>query len=99
MIRLAFSPDAEADLEEIGDFIAEDNPDAAIAFVQRLKRRCNDLLTFQAVGRKRDEIRMGYRSITEGEYIIFYRMANEDKLVIMHIIHSKRDLSKITFAD
>ena len=99
MIRLTFSPDADADLEEIGDFIAEDNPDAAIAFVQRLRRRCHDLLTFSAVGRKRDEIRTGYRSVTEGEYIIFYRMASEDELVIIHIVHSKRDLSKITFAD
>jgi toxin ParE1/3/4 len=62
--RLTFSPDADADLEEIGDFIAEDNPDAAIAFVQRLRRRCHDLLTFPAVGRKRDEIRTGYRNAT-----------------------------------
>lgn len=99
MTRLAFSPDAEADLEEIGDFIAEDNPDAAISFVQRLRSRCYDLLAYPAVGRKRDEVRTGYRSITEGEYVIFYRMADMDEVVIVHIVHSKRDLGKIAFPE
>jgi len=97
--RLEFSPDADRDLEEIGDFIAEDNPDAAIAFVQRLRRRCHDLLTFPFAGRKRDEIRTGYRSVVEGEYTIFYRMARPDELIIIHVIHAKRDLSSITFSD
>ncbi|MGH9547924.1 MAG: type II toxin-antitoxin system RelE/ParE family toxin, partial [Terriglobales bacterium] len=40
MIKLIFSPRAENDLQDIGDFIAQDNLDAAISFVERLRQRC-----------------------------------------------------------
>lgn len=93
MIRLRTSPRAEEDLRDIGDFIAQDNIDAAISFVERLRRRCNELVPFPAVGRKRDEVRGGYRSVTEGEYVILYQVV-EDELVIVRIIHGKRDLGK-----
>jgi toxin ParE1/3/4 len=35
---------AEADLESIGDWIAEDNPTRALTFVQELRRRCESLI-------------------------------------------------------
>jgi plasmid stabilization system protein ParE len=39
-VEVILAPGALADLEEIGDFIAEDNQDAASAFVSRLRSRC-----------------------------------------------------------
>ncbi|MBX9877222.1 MAG: type II toxin-antitoxin system RelE/ParE family toxin [Candidatus Obscuribacterales bacterium] len=94
-MRISISPQAEEDLREIADFIAKDNLDAAIDFVERLRQRCADLLPFPAVGRKRDEVRRGYRSVTEGKYVIFYRLFHEDELVIVRIVHGKRDLGKV----
>jgi toxin ParE1/3/4 len=36
-------PDAEADLEAIGDYIARDNPLRAISFIAELREMCNRL--------------------------------------------------------
>lgn len=94
MKRLVISDDAGADLENIGKFIAQENIDAAISFIKRLKERCCDLIPFPGVGRKRDAIERGYRSITEGEYVIFYREKRNDVVEILRIVHGKRDLRK-----
>ncbi len=94
MTRLIISPEASAVLQEIGDFIARDNLEAAISFVILLNERCNTLITFPGVGRKRDEIKPGYRSISEGEYVIFYRLKTDDAVEVMRIVHGKRDLGK-----
>lgn len=94
MTRLIISPEASADLQEIGDFIARDNLEAAISFVILLNQRCNALVPFPGVGRKRDEIKVGYRSISEGEYIIFYRLKTDEVVEVMRIVHGKRDLGK-----
>lgn len=99
MTRIIISQDAAADLRDIGDFIAQDNLDAAISFVERLKRRCNELVPFPGVGRKRDEIKPGYRSVAEGDYVIFYRSTDDDAVEIMRIVNGKRDLGKIAFSD
>jgi toxin ParE1/3/4 len=91
-VRLVFSSDAEADLEEIGDFIAEDNPAAAISFVQQLRQRCRQVAEFPGIGRRRSDLRSGYRSVTEGDYVILYRLASESELEIVRVVHGMRDL-------
>lgn len=92
-MRLTISPRAEQDLREIGSYIAANNLSAAISFVERLQERCRDLLAFPSAGRNRDDIKPGYRSATEGDYVILY-LPGERELVIVRIIHGKRDLGK-----
>lgn len=93
MIRLSFSERALLDLEEIHDYIADDNVTAALNFINRLKSRCSELTSFPGIGRKREEIKTGYRSICEGEYVIFYRLKIADEIEIVRVVHGKRDLS------
>jgi len=38
--RLVLSPRAQLDLEEIGDYIARDNPARALSFLDELKAHC-----------------------------------------------------------
>jgi toxin ParE1/3/4 len=92
-VKVILSPGALADLREIGDFIRQHNLDAAASFVARLKARCVDLGTFPNAGRKRDEVKPGYRSVAEGDYLIFYQVY-ENAVEILHVIHGKRDLGK-----
>ena len=94
MIRLIFSSNAETDFEQIGDYIAKDNLDAAISFVERLRQRCRQIAEFPGFGRRRSDLRSGYRSVTEGEYIILY-VASSDKVEIVRVVHGKRDLGKV----
>lgn len=93
-MKIVFSPESRQDLREIFNYIAKDNLDAAIAFVRRLKQRCVDLAPMPNVGKNREEIARGYRSITEGDYVIFYRLQPEI-VEILHVVHGKRDLSKV----
>lgn len=46
------------------------------------------------MGRKRDEVVLGHRSVVEGVYVIFYQPMADDTLEIKRVIHSKRDLGK-----
>ncbi|MBZ0185318.1 MAG: type II toxin-antitoxin system RelE/ParE family toxin, partial [Candidatus Obscuribacterales bacterium] len=43
MTTLIISPEARADLEEIGDYIAQDNVEAAISFIERLETCCMNI--------------------------------------------------------
>ncbi|MBZ0186027.1 MAG: type II toxin-antitoxin system RelE/ParE family toxin [Candidatus Obscuribacterales bacterium] len=54
-MKVILSPNALAELQEIGDFIGQNNLDAAATFVARLKVRCFDLGRFPNAGRKRDK--------------------------------------------
>lgn len=98
MSRLKFTQLAREDLLNIGDYIAKDNPIAALDFVHRLQERCILLTDHPGSGRKRDEIEPAMRSATEGEYVIFFR-ALPDGIEVIRIIHSKRDIGKISFSD
>lgn len=98
MSRLKFTQLAREDFLNIGDYIAKDNPIAAFDFVHRLQERCISLAVHPGTGRKRGEIEPTMRSATEGEYVIFYR-ALPDGIEVIRVIHSKRDLGKISFSD
>jgi len=46
------------------------------------------------IGRRRDELRDGYRSFPVGEYLILYRVGSPGVL-IMHVLHGRRNLDEI----
>lgn len=91
MSRVAFRPEAEADLASIAMFLAERSVSRAKALVARLRSRCDVLRTSPMAGRPRDEIAPGLRSLVERPYIIFYRL-DGDRPEIVAIVHGARDL-------
>lgn len=92
MKQLFFAKRALQDFQEIHDYIAKDNAGAALQFVKRLHERCSELAQFPGIGRRRDDVRSGYRSITEGDYIIFYLVPSAKAIEIVPVIHAKQDL-------
>jgi len=54
--ELRFTEQAERDLIDIGNFIAQDNPGIAGRFVAALEERCRLLATHPLMGRKREEL-------------------------------------------
>jgi plasmid stabilization system protein ParE len=93
-------PDAEADLEAIGDYIARDNPRRALTFVQDLRQMCNGLadmpLAFPLVSRYEH---MGVRHRVYGSYQIFYRVVEQSaRIDVLHVIHGARNYAAILFA-
>ena len=93
--RVEFSPDAIADLESIGDYIAEHDPAAALRFLDRLRHRCRSLSEFPLRGRRYGE---RFRVVGEGDYLIFYRVEETRDggvVVISIIIHGARDFEAL----
>ena len=74
-MKLTFRPEALADLEEIYDYIAEDNPIAAATFLAELRERCGVLAEQPLIGRERPELHPDLRGFPIGRYVIFYRSA------------------------
>ncbi|MCA9806014.1 MAG: type II toxin-antitoxin system RelE/ParE family toxin [Cyanobacteria bacterium HKST-UBA02] len=99
MTRIRFTPQADRDFIEIYQYIAGDNIDAADQHHKRLRRRCLDLVDQPRSGTKRDEVKPGLRSVTEGDYVIFYRIEGRDNIAVLRVVHAKRDLAKLTFAE
>ncbi len=60
--RVFFSPEAQADLVELYDYIAESSgEDRALGYVGRIEEWINRLESFPEIGSQRDDIRPGLR--------------------------------------
>lgn len=94
MKRLIIAASARRDLQQIHDYIAKDNADAADRWIDRLVNRFDVLSAQPGIGRKRDEVKPGYRSVAEGDYVIFYLLPAADAVEIVRVVHGKRDLGK-----
>ena len=66
---------AAGDLVAIGQYIADDNPDAARRFVERLRRRAREAARVPLAGRTVPEVqRDDVREVLWGSYRIVYRV-------------------------
>lgn len=92
-MRLLFSPASAADLEEIGDFIAQDNPVRALSFLQELRAHCTRLTRYPGIGTARPELGDGLRVMPHGRYLIFYREQGA-LLRVERILHGARDIGR-----
>lgn len=91
-MRVVFSMLAERDLEEIADYIADDNPRRALTFVRELRAYCARVATMPAAWPLRAELGKGIRSAVHGRYVVFFR-EQSGHLLIVRILHGARDLS------
>jgi toxin ParE1/3/4 len=89
--RLSFSPEAVADLADIGAYIAKDDPKRARSFVDELEARCARLIEYPETGRARPELASDLRSKPHGHYVIFYTPGAE-VVRVERILHGARDV-------
>lgn len=93
MKALAFSPAAEADIDGIWDYSAENwGPDQADRYTDEIRDACNALASGRKRGRAVD-VRPGYLKLTTGSHMIYFR-DNGDRLEIMRILHNKQDVER-----
>ena len=90
-MRLEFSPLAEADLEAIGDYIAQDSPGNALRFIQGLRQQCQKIRLAPTAYVSRPELGDGLRSCAHGRYVLFFR-DSEGLVRIERILHSALDI-------
>lgn len=82
---------AEADLNEIYEFIARDNPRAAYAFAARIREQCQALTNFPERGTRRDDLAPGLRVLGfERRVVIAFRVL-PGRVQIVRIFYGGRD--------
>ena len=83
----------ELQINEIVNYIAEDNVDAAIDFYERLKALFRLIAQNPKMGRERPELAEGLQSFPAGKYVVFYRIwAGE--VAIVRVVDGARDLEQ-----
>ena len=91
MTRCVFSRLAEADLEAIGDYIANDNPRRALSFIGDLRDRCRAIVRHPRAAPLRPELGTGMRMVVFRDYLIFYRHSRGG-VIIERVLHGARDI-------
>lgn len=83
------SPEAEADIEQIVLYIADDNPIAARRWSVEIYRRLERLGQMPRIGALRKEVRPDLRTLPFGSYLMLYREIG-DGVEIVRVIHGAR---------
>ena len=90
-MRVVWSAATEKDLEEIGLYIAHDNVDRALSFMDELESKAESLRLSPYKGVDRSQLRSGLRLLLHGNYNIYYVPGN-DVVTIVRVLHGARDI-------
>jgi plasmid stabilization system protein ParE len=91
MSGFALHPQALADLEEIWEFVAADNMDAADLIVEEIYEAIRALIPFPQQGHRRSELTTRpLRFQPVRDFLIAYA-PDEEPLVVIAVIHGRRN--------
>jgi toxin ParE1/3/4 len=85
---------AEKDLIEIVDYIADDNPGAALKLAGKIEKNILKLAVHPLIGaipKVRRLARKGYRMLIVDDYLVFYVVLDDKRVEIRRILSGKRD--------
>ena len=92
MSGYVLSRDAERDLEDLWDYIAEENVGAADRLIARLFDAFEELGRFPGLGHKREDLtNFPVLFWPVGNYLIIYR-ADRTPIQIVAVVHGSRDI-------
>ena len=93
-----YSPKAQQDLNEIAQYILEDNLKAALRFVDAVEKTCTELRKMPDMGHafatrnpSLKDMRIMRVSKVYSSYLIFYRQTKRG-IEVIRILHGARDL-------
>ncbi len=88
-MKFRYSPQAENDIEEISNFIAQDNYRAAMNWIDAIEQKCDRLVDMPKLGISLGNARQNARMISMGKYIILYR-ETKTGIEIARVVHGAR---------
>lgn len=92
--KVIISDQAILDLEEIWQHIGNDNPVAADEQIDKIYGQCLLLQDNPEIGRRREELYNGLRSIVVSKYILFYRIKDEVPEIV-RVLSGYRDIDSL----
>ena len=96
MPKYTLSPNAIEDLKGIWDYTASQwGISQADKYLAQIETRFDYLADNPKHGRKRDEIRVDFRSYLEGKHVIFYReKLDKTGIEIIGVLHQRQDVER-----
>lgn len=94
--RVVRRPQAAIDIIDAWIYIADDSVDDADRWIDRLDEKLMLWATQPEIGRARDELAAGLRSMPFGRHLVFF-MPLADGIDVVRVIHSSRDIDSAFF--
>ncbi len=94
MARVSLRPQAQADILDIWSYIAEDSVIAADRWIDGLDETLALWATQPKMGRARDELEAGLRSLPHGRYVVFFEPLH-DGIDVVRVLHGSRDIDEV----
>jgi len=96
---LIYTGKAEADLDEIFDFIAADNPRRARTYIEDIRKACRTLCHTPLIGIERADLRPGLRIYPLWRRVIVAYELPPGELLVLRVFTGGRDYETIMGAD
>jgi toxin ParE1/3/4 len=96
MRTVSRTPLAAQDVREIVDYLLEYSEPAAERFTAELETACRLLTSQPRMGRDRDDLVLGVRSVVVGKYLVFFR-ASDEAIQVLRVIHGARNITPEMF--
>ena len=93
-MRYRLAAPADADLEDIWVYLAQDNVEAADHVMDAIFERFSMLASHPHAGRTCDELRPGLYRFPAGNYVILYRIKTP-YVEIARVLHGARDIEAL----
>jgi toxin ParE1/3/4 len=94
MGQVVFSAPAQADLQDLWDYLGARNPEAANRLMDELKAKFLLLAQSPQMGKACDPLLVNLRRFPYKNYVIFY-FPNADGIEIYRVVHGSRDIETL----
>ncbi|MEM7759920.1 MAG: type II toxin-antitoxin system RelE/ParE family toxin [Cyanobacteria bacterium P01_A01_bin.40] len=98
MSSYSFTDTAVKDLEEICDYIAHQNSNAASQLFDAIRKKCTLVANFPNMGKSYAKLATNLRGFTIEDYIVFY-YPRENGIDIVRVISGYRDIEALFLED
>ena len=94
MAEISWTDEAQRWVNDIFEYIAADNPDAAVRTVQGIYERTQDLRRFPQLGGRYGASSRHVRILLYGHYRIAYLIKDDGNIDILGVFHGALDITK-----
>ena len=93
--KLLLSRQAEADLDDIWDYLESRNPNAALRVIGEINGVFELISNFPLIGRAHDELDGEPRIFPVRNYLVVYEVVQDVGVQVLRVYHASRDPGRI----
>ena len=94
MTPYTIAPQAQTDLDEVWDYVADDSVTAADQLLATFHDKFLLLSSHPLIGQTRYELRPNLRCFSVGSYVVYYQ-PEEERIRIVRVLHGARDVDAL----